>query len=135
MNYTISRVHPTRYHMPVMRPFHWMERQISYEPIPVDIVEKGDRYILTAQLPGVKAEDLNISVEKDVLKLEGSYRYQREEDAIFLLAERQIGEFSRSFRLPTMVDADQVEARLADGILTLEIQKPAQIQPKTIKVN
>jgi len=112
-----------------------MERQMAYGSIPVDIADKDDRYILTAQLPGVKTEDLHISMEKDLLKLEGRYSYQRDEGANYLLMERMAGEFTRSFRLPTMVDADQVEASLADGILTIEIKKPVQVQPKTIKVN
>jgi HSP20 family protein len=135
MNYMISRVHPAHYSSYEKRPFRWMERQLSYPTFPVDIEEKEDRYILTAQLPGVKADDLQISVEKDVLKLEGSYSYQREEDGNYLLTERMAGEFTRSFRMPSTLDTDKVEARLADGILTLEMQKPVQAQPKTIKVN
>ena len=135
MNYMISRIHPTRYSAPEMRPFRWMERQMSYASIPVDIAEKEDRFVLTAQLPGVKAEDLHISIEKDILKLEGSYSYQREVDITYLMSERLSGEFSRSFRLPSTVDADKVEAKLVDGILTLDIQKPVEVQPRTIKVN
>jgi len=114
---------------------HWLEEAVSLQQVPVDVEEKEDRYILTAQIPGVSKEEIQISVEKDILTLEGSYSYQRDENASYLLSERSAGEFKRTFRLPSMVEVEKIEARIADGILTLEIPKPAAILPRTIKIS
>ena len=103
--------------------------------VPVDIIETTDKYTLTALVPGLKADDVNISVEKDVLTLESDMGYTREEDKTYVVAERPSGGFKRSFRLPSAIDADKIEARLTDGILTVDIPKSEAAQPRNIKVN
>jgi HSP20 family protein len=135
MNYMITRGFPPRYALPAVRRMHWLDEAISRQDVPVDVEEQDEKYVLTAQLPGVNKEDIQVSVEKDILTLAGTYAYQRDENASYLLSERSSGEFKRTFRLPAQVDAEKIEARLADGILTLEIPKPAAIQPRNIKVN
>jgi HSP20 family protein len=135
MNYMISRVIPNRYSLPAVRRMHWLEEAVALQDVPVDVEEQEDKYILTAQVPGVRKEDVQISVEKDILTLEGRYSYQRNENANYLVTERSAGDFKRTFRVPSMVEVEKIEARLTDGILTLEIPKPAAILPRTIKIS
>lgn len=117
------------------RRMHWMGERPTAAFVPVDIVESTDKYILTALVPGLKADDVHISVEKDVLSLESEIGYTREEDKSYLVAERPSGGFKRSFRLPAAIDAEKIEARLTDGILIVEIPKSEAAQPRNIKVN
>ena len=134
-HYYIAPVVSRRAEWPVTRRQLWGDARISTQQVPVDVVEQADRFVLTAQLPGMKAEDISISLEKGILTLEGTAGYSREAEGSYPLAERMTGSFKRSFRLPASVDASSVDAKLADGILTLEIPKAPEAQPKMIKVN
>ena len=91
-------------------------------------------YVLSALVPGLKADDIKISVEKDVLSVEGNLNYEREEDKSYLVSERPSGSFKRSFRLPSAIDAEKIDARLTDGILVVEIPKSEAGQSRIIKV-
>lgn len=106
----------------------------EFQFIPVDILEKQDKFVLSALTPGLKAEDINISLEKDVITIDGSLAYDREEGN-YLVSERPLGYFKRSFRLPSPIDAEKIEAKLSDGILHIEIPKSEKALPRTIKVN
>ena len=97
----------------------------------VNIREEGDAYILSALVPGLKAEDLNIQVLDDVLRIEGEYKA---DDAEFLMNELPSGSFTRSLRLPTVIDAEHVEARITDGVLNLHLPKAESAKPKKIKI-
>jgi len=97
----------------------------------VNIREEDDAYILSALVPGLKAEDLNIQVLDDVLRIEGEYKA---DDAEFLMNELPSGSFTRSLRLPTVIDAEHVEARITDGVLNLHLPKAESAKPKKIKV-
>jgi HSP20 family protein len=103
--------------------------------IPVDILEKQDEFILSALTPGLKAEDISISLEKDVITIEGSLAYAREEEGNYLVTERPSGNFKRSFKLPSPIDTEKIEARLSDGILIVEFPKSEKALPRMIKVN
>jgi HSP20 family protein len=89
----------------------------------VDVVENNDKIELFADLPGVKQEDLDIQVEKDVLTIRGERK-----------GERSAGAFSRAFTLPKHVDAEKIGATLKDGVLTLTLPKRPEAQPRHIKV-
>lgn len=137
MRYYISPMnqHP-RWAMPeIARRFHWMGEHPEMTFVPVDIVESNEGYVLSALVPGLKADDIHISVEKDELSIEGDLGYTRDEDKTYLVAERPGGEFKRSFRLPSAIDADKISAKLNDGILIVEIPKSEIAQPRNIKVN
>ena len=97
----------------------------------VNIREEDDAYILSALVPGLKAEDLNIQVLDDVLRIEGEYKA---DDAEFLMNELPSGSFTRSLRLPTVIDAEHVEAHIADGVLNLHLPKAESAKPKKIKI-
>ena len=97
----------------------------------VNIREEDDAYILSALVPGLKAEDLNIQVLDDVLLIEGDYKM---EEAGYLLNELPSGSFTRTLRLPTVIDAEHVEARITDGVLNLQLPKAESARPKKIKI-
>ena len=97
----------------------------------VNIREEDDTYILSALVPGLKAEDLNIQVLDDVLRIEGEYKA---DDVEYMLSELPSGSFTRTLRLPTVIDAEHVEARITDGVLNLHLPKAESAKPKKIKI-
>jgi HSP20 family protein len=97
----------------------------------VNIREEDDAYILSALVPGLKADDLNIQVLEDVLRIEGEYKLDESE---YLLQELPHGSFKRTLRLPTVIDADHVEAKITDGVLTLKLPKAESARPKKINI-
>lgn len=98
----------------------------------VNVREEDDAYMLSALVPGLTADELNIQVLDDVVRIEGEYKA---DETAYLLRELPNGTFSRTLRLPTVIEADQVEARITDGILTLRLPKAESARPKKIKVN
>ncbi|GAB4500402.1 MAG: hypothetical protein OHK003_20570 [Anaerolineales bacterium] len=116
-------------------PFRRMVRRVASQPQPralgVNVREEDDAYILYALVPGLKAEDLNIQVLENVVSIEGEYKDGEDE---FLMKELPGGAFRRSLRMPSEIDSEKVEARIADGILTLTLPKAESAKPKKIKV-
>ena len=116
-------------------PFRRMVRRVASQPQPralnVNVREEEDAYILYALVPGLKAEDLTIQVLENVVSIEGEYK---DEETPFLLNELPRGAFRRSLRMPSEIDAEKVEARIADGILRLTLPKTDSAKPKKIKV-
>lgn len=118
-------------------PFRRMVRRVASQPqhqpraLSVNVREEEDAYILYALVPGLKAEDLNIQVLENVVSIEGEYK---DGEAEFLLKELPGGAFRRSLRMPSEIDSEKVEARIADGILTLTLPKAESAKPKKIKV-
>jgi HSP20 family protein len=91
--------------------------------------------IVTAELPGVKIDDIDISVEKDTLTLRGSRRAEETaEDATFHRRERRYGDFQRAFRLSFRVDPDGVEAELKNGVLSILLPRAEADKPKKIEI-
>ena len=97
----------------------------------VNIREEDDAYLLSSLVPGLKAEDLNIQVLDDVVRIEGEYQADENE---YLLRELPGGSFTRTLRLPVAIEAESVEAKIADGILTLKLPKAESARPKKIQV-
>ena len=98
----------------------------------VNIYEEDDAYILSSLVPGLKAEDLNIQVLDDILRIEGEYKA---DDADYLLNELPNGSFTRTLRMPAPIEVDHVEAKIADGVLTLKLPKAESARPKKININ
>lgn len=110
----------------------WAEWRADAERwLAVNVQDQGDAYIVTAFVPGVKAEDLKIQVVDDTVAIEGHYPKDERE---YLLCELPSGTFQRILRLPTSLDANAVEATLEQGVLTLRLPKAASVRPKTIQV-
>lgn len=101
----------------------------------VDLYQTDDEVVVKAVLPGIKPDDISISVTGDVLNLRGTVTEETERgDATYYLRERRQGEFSRSLPLPAPVVADQAKAEFENGILTLTLPKAEEVKPKTIAV-
>ena len=97
----------------------------------VNIRDEEDAFVLTALVPGLKADDLNIQVLDDVLRIEGELPSDENE---YLLQELPSGSYHRELRLPSVLDSEKVEAKIADGILTLRLPKAESAKPRKIKI-
>lgn len=102
--------------------------------IPVDVKAEDEAYVLTAMIPGVSAEDLNIQVVNETVTIQGEVKIERGENDQYLLSERPSGHFSRVLTLPDQLDAAKAEADITNGVLTLRIPKAEDSKPKSIKV-
>lgn len=101
----------------------------------INVTEDNDNYYIRAELPGIKAADLEISVTGDTLSISGERRISAENDNIkYHRRERESGKFSRIVRLPAQVDVKKVEAGSAHGILTVILPKAEIAKPKQITV-
>src|SRR4051794_30040009 len=104
---------------------------------PVDIYQNGDHEIvLKAEVPDMKREDIDITVENFVLTINGEKKFASDvKEENFHHVERRYGSFSRSFSLPPTVDAGKVTAEYKDGVLTLHIPLREEAKPRQIKVD
>ena len=101
----------------------------------VDIKEEDGRYIIHADLPGIKAEDIDVSVEDDVLTIRGERKFDNEETKDgYKRIERMRGSFYRRFSLPDTADQNKVSAECKDGVLEVAIEKQEKVLPKKITV-
>jgi HSP20 family protein len=107
---------------------------VAYIPA-VDIHEEQGHYTVTADLPGVKPEDIEITAEKGVLTLRGERKTERREGAAgYERLERVSGNFVRRFTLPEDVQADAIKAKFAHGVLTVSIPKVPEVAPRKVTV-
>jgi HSP20 family protein len=106
-------------------------RVTGFTPL-VDVHETDDDYLVKVDLPGVKADDVNIEVNENVLSISGSR--VSDESGQAQLAERPYGSFVRTLTLPQGVDSDSIQAAYQDGVLELHIPKPAEQKPKRITI-
>jgi HSP20 family protein len=111
------------------------ERASEFAPA-VDVHEDNDAVSLSAELPGVKREDMDIQVDGNVLTLRGERKFESEqtEGRRFHLIERSYGKFSRQFHLSSNLDATKIDAQLADGVLTVRLPKKQEQKPRKIEV-
>jgi HSP20 family protein len=101
----------------------------------VDVVREKERIVVQAELPGIKAEEVEISVEGDVLTISGHHEQTKEEkDKHVVRRERRYGSFSRSMPLPSGVDPNQIEADFADGVLEVSIPVPPEKGTKKVEI-
>ena len=102
---------------------------------PVDMWQDDNSVIIRAALPGLKADDVQISITGDMLTLRGEYRQKEERnDDRFQMRENLYGSFERSLLLPVPVLSDKAQAQFEDGVLTITLPKSEEIKPKTITV-
>jgi HSP20 family protein len=101
----------------------------------VDISETDTEYLIKAELPEVKKEDVKVTMQDGVLTIQGERRQEKEEkDKKFHRVERSYGSFVRSFTLPDYVDDTKVKAEFKEGILNLHLPKSEKAKPKAIEV-
>jgi HSP20 family protein len=100
----------------------------------VDVQASDDAYDITALVPGLDAEDLDIEVLNNTVTIRGEFKSDDEDQTKYLLSELPCGCFSRVITLPTAADAEHVEATIKNGVLSLRIPKAEADRPKAIKV-
>ena len=101
----------------------------------VDIFENKDQIVLEAELPGMKPEDVDISIENNVLTLRGERRFEKKDDGDnFHRVERSYGSFTRSFTLPPTVSAENADAVFENGVLHLTLAKREEAKPRRIEI-
>jgi len=102
----------------------------------LDLSETAEGYLVEAALPGLKPEDVEVTVENNVLTIKGETRQEVDDkQRNFHRVERRFGSFQRTIGLPTTVKADQIHASLTNGVLRLEIPKADEVKPRKISVN
>lgn len=100
-----------------------------------DVTETAEEYLIKAELPEVKKEDVKITIEHGTLTFQGERRQEKEEKGRkFHRVERSYGSFLRSFTLPAEVDETRIRAEFKDGVLNLHLPKSEKAKPKTIDV-
>jgi HSP20 family protein len=101
----------------------------------VDISEDDKEFTIKAELPGLKREDVKVTVEDGVLAISGERKTEKEEkNKKFHRVERSYGSFLRSFTLPEGADATKVNAEFSDGVLNVRLAKTPKAQPKSIEI-
>ncbi len=101
----------------------------------VDLYQTDKEVVVRASLPGLKAEDVQISVTGDLLTLRGEFKEKEEKkEKAYHLREQRYGSFERTIGLPTQVLADKAKAEFEDGVLTVTLPKAEEVRPKTITV-
>jgi HSP20 family protein len=120
------------------RPAVWRRipmMEMGWSPA-VEVFEKEDKYIVKAELPGVKEEDMDVSVEGETLTIKGEKKSESEvKEDDYYRCERSYGSFYRSIALPATVDAKKIEASFEDGVLEVILPKAVEVKPKKITVS
>jgi HSP20 family protein len=107
----------------------------SFAPA-VDVYEDEHNVTLKIEVPGIDEKDIDVRIENNVLTVHGERKFEKDEkEENFRRVERQYGSFTRTFTLPTTVDAEKVSAHYDKGILKIALPKKAEAKPKQIKVS
>lgn len=125
-------IQPYPYRNMARRMAAWNGGAAREHSLGVNVRDEEDALVLSALVPGLKAEDLNIQVLEDIVRIEGEFKQGEEE---YLLRELPSGSFHRTLRMPAAIQSDKVEAKLTDGVLTLRLPKAESARPKKIKVS
>ena len=113
----------------------WTDDLCDSFGLSIDFREDDNQYTIVADVPGLKKDDIEITIEDGVLTLRGEKKVESEtDDANYHVHERRYGSFSRSFRLPTAVKDESIQANLADGVLTITIAKADEVKARRIDV-
>src|SRR6201993_4756387 len=103
---------------------------------PVDVYEDEHNVTLKIEVPGIEEKDIDVRIENNTLTVHGERKFEKEEkEENYRRVERQYGSFTRTFTLPTTVDAENVQANYDKGVLKVQLAKKAEAKPKQIKVN
>ncbi len=106
----------------------------DWSPV-VDITEDGKEYVIKAELPEIKKEDVKVTVQDGVLSITGERKFEKEEKGKkYHRVERAYGSFQRTFTLPDEADGAKVNAEFKDGVLTVRLPKTEKAKPKTVEV-
>jgi HSP20 family protein len=116
----------------------WLENESPVREseiyFPVNVKTEADSFEITALLPGIKPEDLDIKIVNETVSLQGEFKDVTDEKAEYLAHELPSGNFLRVITLPVSLDASKAEAKMENGVLTLRVPKAEEAKPKVIKV-
>jgi HSP20 family protein len=107
------------------------ERVMSF---PMDLYGTTEEYIITAMLPGLTAEDVDIKFNNDILTISGEYTDKRVEGDEYFFSELPVGKFSRAIEITDPIKSDKIDAAMKQGLLTIRIPKAEVAKPKSIKI-
>jgi HSP20 family protein len=102
----------------------------------IEVYEKEDKFVVKAELPGMKKEDIDISISGDTLSIKGERKAEsevKEED--YYCCERSYGSFSRSISLPSSIDTEKIEASYKDGVLEVSLPKVPEVKAKKVDIS
>ena len=118
-----------------VRPRAWGASLIEGSSLPLDVSSTTDELLVEAALPGVKPEDVDITIENGTLTIRGQASSERREgEGDYLVQEIRRGEFSRSVTLPSGLEPDKATASFDNGVLTLHVPKAEQVKPRQIRI-
>jgi HSP20 family protein len=120
----------------MFRDFHEdFDRESRWFPS-VDIAEDQDKLVLSAELPGLKKDDVKINLEGKTLTIQGERKAQADNrNERYYRTERFYGKFNRSFTLNSEIDAEKIQADFKDGVLTINLPKSEAVKPRQITIN
>jgi HSP20 family protein len=101
----------------------------------IDILEKTDKLMVLADLPGAKSDQIDVNFEKGTLTLHAAVPRRQGEDQHYLVREYGVGDFYRTFQVSEAIDAGRISAEFADGVLTLYLPKAEAVKPRKIAIN
>lgn len=108
--------------------------QLAWAP-PVEVYEKDDKVMVKAEVPGMTKDDIDVSVQGDMLTISGEKKTESEvKEQDYYRSEFSYGRFSRSVALPTAVDASKVEANYNNGVLEISLPKSEEAKPRKIEI-
>ena len=116
-------------------PSHGVLAPLGVGALAVDVYQDGDAVVAKTAVPGVKPEDIEITIEGDTLTIKGETKVEEQvKSEHYIRQERRYGAFSRAISLPGGLDTDKTDASFENGVLTLRIPKLEELKPKTIKI-
>jgi HSP20 family protein len=102
--------------------------------VPLDLYETEHDYVAKLAVPGLKPDNFEITMQQSVLTIRGHTQTEQQEGIRYHVQEQRFGDFNRTIQFPSAVDADKIQAGLADGILTIRVPKAEAAKPKHIRV-
>lgn len=114
----------------VVRPRGWA----GSSQVPLDLYETENEYVAKLAVPGLKPDNFELTMQQNVLLIKGHTQTQQREGVRYHVQEQRFGDFNRTIQFPSLVDADKIQASLADGILTIHVPKAEAAKPKRITV-
>ncbi|MCX8126181.1 MAG: Hsp20/alpha crystallin family protein [Dehalococcoidia bacterium] len=118
-----------------VRPSRLLWPELGRADVPIDMYQTANEVVVKASVPGLKPDEVNISITGDTLTIKGERKEEKEtREQDYFFRERRYGAFSRSVTIPVPVKTDKAEATFENGVLTITLPKAEEVKPKQIKV-